>query len=105
MKPLNEYAAGDFLKAINVTSENEAFAVTEVTEIKRNEKDELRITVQKEGHDYDFDLNKTNIAFLLKAGVNHPHELIGRKLFFRKALVRNPKTNLEVEGLRICKLE
>lgn len=105
MKKLNEYVTGDFLKAVNVDSEKEAFVVISVEDAKQNEKEVVRLTLENSGREFDFDLNKTNLIFLINSKIEHPQELIGRKLYFKKALVRNPKTNLEVEGLRISKVE
>jgi len=105
MKKMTDYASGNFLKAINVQSEKDAFVVTEIEEVKANDKEVLRLTLEKDGVEYDFDLNKTNAKFLAGKGIIEPMTLMSKKLFFRKALVRNPKTNQEVEGLRICDLQ
>ena len=106
MKKLTEYG-GNFLKANNVTSEKDIFVVTEVQETKAKDKtgkeyDVLRMTLEKDGIEFDFDLNKTNIKFLVTKGFIEPMTLVGKKISFKKALVRNPQTNTEVEGLRIC---
>lgn len=105
MKKLNEYASGDFLKAVNVHDDKEAFVITSVSEEKQNDREVIRLSLQKGTLEYDFDLNKTNLSFLINAGYSDPLELVSHKLYFKKALVRNPKTNAEVEGLRICKIE
>ena len=106
MKKLTEYASGNFLKAVNVTSEKDEFAITDVEETKGKDKqgkeyEVLRLTLINNGTEYEFDLNKTNIKFLVTKGYIEPTNLIGKKICFRKALVRNPQTNQEVEGLRI----
>ena len=110
MKKLSEYVSGNFLKAINVTSEGDAFVITEVNEIKDKDSqgrdtERIRLTVQRNSVEYDFDLNKTNTVFLVNAGYTEPTTLVSKKIYFKKALVRSPKTNQEVEGLRICKIE
>lgn len=107
MKKLTEWASGNFLKAVNVESEKDAFVVVNADETKAKDKqgkeyEVLRLTLQKNEIEYDFDLNKTNIKFLVTKGYIEPMTLVGKKLFFKKALVRNPQTNVEVEGLRIC---
>lgn len=110
MKKLNEYVKGNFLKAINVTSEAQAFVVTEVQEVKEKDfkgidTEKLRLTLENQEIEYEFDLNRSNITFLINQGMSDPVSLVGKKIYFKKALVRNPKTNVEVEGLRIYKLE
>lgn len=107
MKKLTEYASGNFLKAVNVPSENDLFPITDIEEAKGKDKagkeyDVMRLTLQHGETEYDFDLNKTNAKFLVNKGFIEPTALIGKKLRFKKALVRNPNTNVEVEGLRIC---
>lgn len=109
MKKLTEYASGNFLKAVNVTSEKDEFMVTDVEETKdKNSKGEerevMRLTLTKDNIDFDFDLNKTNAKFLVGKGFIEPMSLVGKKMKFKKALVRNPNTNLEVEGLRIYEI-
>jgi hypothetical protein len=73
--------------------------------VNGNVQEKLRATVERNGIEYDFDLNKTNIKFLVALTYVEPLTLVGKKIYFKKALVRNPKTNVEVEGLRICKVE
>lgn len=110
MKKLTEYSNGNFLKAVNVSSDKEAYIITDVQETKAKDKmqkeyDVLRITLECNSMEYDFDLNKTNIKFLVAKGYIDPMTLMGKKLFFKKALVRNPTTNLEVESLRISDIQ
>lgn len=107
MRKLSEYASGSFLKAINVQSERDEFVVTDVIETKREgtNEDVLRLTLEQGEQEFDFDLNKTNAKFLVTKGYTEPLTLVGKKLSFKKALVRNPKTNTEVEGLRICEVK
>lgn len=107
MKKLTEYASGNFLKAINVQSDKDEFLITEVEETKREGTDEdvLRLTLTNNGIEFEFDMNKTNTKFLVSKGFVEPLTLINKRLCFRKALVRNPKTNIEVEGLRICEIK
>jgi tmRNA-binding protein len=110
MKKLTEYASGNFLKAVNVSSEKDAFIVTNAEETKAKDKtgkeyEVLRLTLENNSVEYEFDLNKTNIKFLVSKGFVEPMTLVSKKLFFKKALVRNPNTNMEVEGLRICDVQ
>ena len=65
----------------------------------------LRLTLERNKTEWDFDLNKTNASFVKASGILKPSGLVGKKLYFEKALVRNPKTNMEVKSLRIKKVE
>ena len=101
----DDFVSGNFLKAIDVNSPEDAFVVVSVDIAEKDEKKNIRLEFQRNGKDYDFDVNKTNAKKLKELGVVNPKALISKKVFFRKALVRNPKTNQEVEGLRIYKVE
>ena len=107
----DNFTSGNFLKAADVASENDAYVCTdveisEVTDNKTKEKRQaLRLTLQRNEKESELDLNKTNAKKLKDLGIKSPREVIGKKLYFKKALVRNPQTNVEVEGLRIWKIE
>jgi hypothetical protein len=70
-------------------------------------KDEAKIRTYLENNAerYIFDLNKTNATKLKELGIKSPKQTIGKILYFKKALARNPDTNKEVDSLRICKVE
>lgn len=104
MKKLTDYG-GSFLKAANVLSDTELFEITNVAEVKEEDRTALRISLKKGEAEFDFDLNQTNIKFLVTEGYVEAPTLKGHKIAFKKVLVRNPKTNMEVEGLRICAIE
>ena len=105
----DKYIAGNFLKAINVQSENDPFVCVNVSSIidKRNntETDRVRLEVERNELAFEFDLNKENSKKLVELGVPSPRAMIGKKIYFKKALVRNPTTNKEVDSLRIWKVE
>lgn len=103
----DSFISGNFLKANNVIDENESFNITEISEGTDPEGKDMRVRLSLErlGNTYDFDLNKTNAVKLKELGADTPKSLIGKKIYFRKVLVRNPRTNQEVESLRIHKLE
>ena len=109
MKKLSEYASGNFLKAINVKDEKEEFLIDHVEEADSQDKKStvLRLTLKNpEGTEFEFDLNKTNAQFLVTKGyTDNPLLLVGRKLAFKKVLVRNPSTNREVDSLRISDIK
>ena len=105
----DNFVSGSFLKPINVKDENEAFVCIGATLYKDDRDNSVkvrpRLTLQRGESQWDFDLNKTNASFLKDAGIESPKKVISKKLYFKKALVRNPQTNKEVDGLRICKVE
>ena len=103
----DEYTSGSFLKAINVTSEDQSFEVTEISNYvdEADSSKRLRLKLKKENLEFDFDLNKTNAGKVKELGITSPKDLKGKKIYFKKVLVRNPKTGMEVEGLRIYKVE
>jgi len=109
-KPIGEwgtYISGSFLKADNVEGMEEKFLVQRVEEVidDRDQKTKvLRLHLKITDEKYMFDLNKTNATFLKNNGIAHPKEVVGKMLSFVKVKVRNPKTNTEVDSLRICKI-
>ena len=103
----DDFTSGAFLKAINVNSEADAFLIKEIDEFEdlRDNTTKPRLTLVKGDKEFIFDLNKTNAARLKELGIVSPNALKSKKIYFKKALVRNPKTNMEVDGLRISKIE
>lgn len=96
----------NFLKATDVESENQPFIVISMEEIENRGEKAIRLHLEEKGIKYAFDLNKTNAVFLkTKAEIKHPRDVIGKKLYFKKVMVRNPQLNQEVEGIRICKVD
>jgi hypothetical protein len=98
---------GNYLTADKVESENDPFVVINV-ESKTDDRDDvlkLRLTLEKNEVSLIYDLNKTNANKLKEIGIKTPRQLISKKLYFKKVLVRNPQTNKEVESLRIWKSE
>lgn len=101
----DEFTGSNFLKAIDVSSEEEQFVCSKVemfTDDSNQKKP--RIELESDGKTWTFDLNKTNSKKIDELGVKSPRALIGKIIQFRKVLVRNPKTNQEVDGLRISKI-
>lgn len=101
----DEFVSGNFLKAIDVDSEKDAYVCTSVSLAERDGVDQVRLHLQRNEKENDFDLNKTNAKKIKELGIDSPKAVIGKKIYFKKALVRNPKTNAEVESLRIYKVE
>lgn len=103
----DNFTSSNFLKASQVTNENQAFVCTniEIIEDKDTKSIRPRLTLENNQIEYDLDLNKTNSSKVKELGIHTPRQLIGKKIYFKKVLVRDPKKNMEVEGLRICKID
>jgi len=102
----DDFVSGSFLKPINIDSEKDAFVVITVDVFNDTDgSSRPRLTLERNSKQFDYDLNKINSVFIKNSGVNTPKQLVGKKLYFKKVLVRNPKTQLEVEGLRIVRVE
>lgn len=96
----------NFLKYTDVKDENQAFVVVSTEEVENRGEKAMRLHLENNGIKYLFDLNKTNAVFLKKdAKIEHPKDVVGKKLYFKIVMVRNPQLNKEVEGLRISKVE
>lgn len=95
----------NFLKANDVTGEDQPFVVISAEEVDNHDGKNIRLHLEIDPIKYILDLNKTNVVFLKNNGIEHPKDVIGKKLFFKIVETRNPKTNQTVDGLRICKIE
>jgi len=101
----DNFVSGNFLKAADVNGQDDAYVCTSVEVVKRDDKENIRLQLERNEKESEFDLNKTNAKKLKELGVESPKSVIGKKIYFKKALVRNPKTGAEVESLRIYKIE
>lgn len=105
----DEFISGNFIKTDNVTSENDAFICVNVSfaidERSEDKERRVRLSLERDGGKWDMDLNKTNASKCKELGIKAPKDLTGKKIYFKKVLVRNPKINKEVESLRIYKIE
>lgn len=107
-KPVGEWDSyiNNFLKASDIDSENQPFVAAAVEEVENRGEKSVRIHLEESETKYLFDLNKTNAVFLkTKANIKHPKDVVGKKVYFKKVMVRNPQINQEVEGIRIHKVE
>ena len=104
---LNSWDAfsGNFLKAEDVTSEQDEYVPVDVSAVKDDNTLRVRLHLERNGLKKDFDLNKTNLNKARELGFNSPKELIGTKITFRKVLARDPNKGVEVESLRIKSIE
>lgn len=105
----DDFVSGNFLKASDVNSQEDAYVCVDVEATTdgydESSKPKIRLHLQRNEKESVFDLNKTNAKKVKELGIASPKAIVGKKIFFKKALVRNPTTNLEVESLRIFKVE
>jgi len=101
-----KFCGANFLKVDNVKDENDAFVVLEIGEYQGelDNSPKPRLTLGHGDDSYTFDMNVTNANFCKNAGIKTPKNLLGKKMFFKKVLVRSPSKNKEVESLRISKI-
>jgi len=97
------FLGSNFLSAEDVKDENQEFFCIGVELDTENEK--VILVLESDLVKSKFSLNVTNANFIKDEGVKNPNEIIGKKLTFKKVLVRNPRTKKEVEGLRIKSVE
>jgi hypothetical protein len=98
------YTGSNFLKVEDVKGDNDAFVVIAVEEFSAEKGNRPRLILGKGDEEWIMDLNVTNSKFCAEK-VASPKKLLGKKVYFRKALVMNPSTKKEVESLRISKIE
>lgn len=99
----------NYLKAENLKEEEGSF-VAEDVQVRERQNDEgemraqIEISTTVDEIEYVFALNYTNAKFV-KSQVSAPKQLVGKRLFYEKIQVRNPKTNKTVDGISIVKIE
>lgn len=101
----DSFTLGQYLKAEDLRDNKEPYVCVrvELEEVKRKDGDIQQIlvlTLQKNGVDVKFSVNKTNAKFLSQA-IGKPRDLIGRTVFFEKIKVRDPSTDKIVDSLLI----
>jgi hypothetical protein len=101
----SNFTGGDFLKADDVKDEQHAFVVDNIGTIKREKGDNVKLELSDGNKEYNFEMNRTNAARAKELGIKAPKDLLGKKIYFRKVVVVNPKTKGEVTSLRIIKIE
>ncbi len=98
------FTGTNWLKADLVKSELDAFVVVNA-ELEDKESPQPLLSLQHNKVDFKFTLNISNSKKCKELGIKQPADLIGKKLYFKKVLVRDPSTNKEVDGLRIHKID
>ncbi len=98
------FTGTNWVKADVVKSESDAFVCVN-TELEDKDNPQPLLTLQHNEEEYKFTLNVSNSKKCKELKITKPADLIGKKLYFKKILVRDPSTNKEVDGLRIHKIE
>ena len=94
----NDYTGKSWLKAEEVKGEDQAFVCVGIELSEEDSRPVLELELEKDR--FFFSLNVTN-SNKCKEFVATPKDLLGKKIYFKKALVTSPSTKKEVETLRI----
>ena len=94
----NDYTGKSWLKAEEVKGEDQAFVCVGIELSEEDSRPVLELEFEKDR--FFFSLNVTN-SNKCKEFVSTPKDLLGKKIYFKKALVTSPSTKKEVETLRI----
>ena len=94
----NDYTGKSWLKAEEVKGEDKAFVCVNIELSEEDHRPVLELEFEKDR--FFFSLNVTN-SNICKEFVATPKDLLGKKIYFKKALVTSPSTKKEVETLRI----
>jgi len=95
----------NFLKAEQVKDEKQAFVVINVESFNQENREVPRLTLESDSEQFTFDMNVTNSTYCKNSGIKSPRMLIGKKLYFKKVEVNNPRTKMLVSSLRIRLIE
>lgn len=90
-----------YLKAEDVKSNKDEYAIIAVTSKLENGRNTLILTTQRNAFQKLFGCNATNEMAVKAACPNTPKEAVGRVVIFNKVRTTNPQTKQEVDGLRI----
>ena len=97
------FLGSNFLCADDVQGEDHEFICVGIDLDRENQRPMLDL--ESGAIKTKWSLNVTNATFVKNAGIKSPKNLIGKKITFKKVLVRNPQTKKEVEGLRIKEIK
>ena len=90
-----------YIKADDVTSDKDEYAITGVDSENEDGKETLIYTIQRDEISKLFGCNATNEKTVREECPNGPEQAIGRKITFNKVEATNPQTHEIVDGLRI----
>ena len=93
--------SGEWIKAIDVKSDKDEYAVVSVESQEENGRQTLVLEIEREGIKKKFGCNRTNTYAVQQACPNSPKDAIGKVVTFNKVTVNNPVTKQPVDGLRI----
>lgn len=90
----------EYLKAENVTSNKEEFAIVDVSSIENNGKVQVVFKLQNKGIEKKFVCNRTNQNIVLQQCPNSPEQAIGKVITFTKVDTQKPD-GTPTKGLRL----
>ncbi len=90
-----------YIKADDVTSDKDEYAITGVDSENEDGKETLIYTIQRDEISKLFGCNATNEKTVREECPEGPEQAIGRKITFNKVEATNPQTHEIVDGLRI----
>ncbi len=93
------FTGTNFLKAEHLESNEDTFVCKKVSIDEKNQRP--RLTLEKDGDTYEFDLNVTNSNTIRDLGVKAPKDLMGKMITFVKVYRYSPKEKKDVESLGI----
>ncbi len=91
----------EYLKAIEVTSKDDEYAIVGYESREENGKTTLVLNLERGDLKKVFGCNQTNLQAVQVECPNKPSEVIGRVIMFDKVKTQNPTTHQMVDGLRI----
>jgi hypothetical protein len=103
MEKTDTWAAfgNEYIKAIEVASADDEYAIVGVESRNENGKDTLHLKLQRGEIEKLFGCNATNTQAIQVECPLNPKQSIGRIITFNKVQVTNPSTKQIVDGLRI----
>lgn len=102
MEKTDNWAAfgNEYIKAIEVVSDKDEYAIVNVSSEEENGKNTLILHIEREGIEKKFGCNKTNL-YAVQTECDIPKQAIGRIITFNKVDTTNPRTGQPAKGLRL----
>ena len=90
-----------YLKAENVENNTDEYVITKVISENEDDKETIILTVERNEISKLFGCNVTNEQAVKAVCKDCPDQVVGKIVTFNKVQVKNPATQLMVDGLRI----
>lgn len=115
LKGWDNYCSTKFLKAQDVKDFGDIkstwFTINKVAnhsdenEVTKQVTNQVRLFLSVTDEEFQFDLNKTNSNFLRDNKIDHPKDLLGKKIRFDIVQAFSPKEKKYVDSLRIAEIK